>query len=134
MTILALDLGSRSLGWATESSSGVLRMAALPRGTEHADMRLARTLDRVARWLPDHIMEHNPGLLVVENPFHPALRELMGLVRLIAYRHEVLLTVVQPRTWMAWARKAGITWDKSDEEDARVINLWAQSNVKVEEQ
>lgn len=133
MTPLALDLGSHVIGWCVPPRSGVLRMAALPRGKEHRDMRLARTLDRVARWLPDVIIEHRPDYMVVENPFHPMLREIMGLVRLIAYRHELLLDIVAPVQWQAWVKREKIPYVKSDEEDARMIAAWSVAQRKIEE-
>ena len=127
MTVLALDLGTRT-GWAVSGGpSGVQSFATADRVTDTA--RHGRLFWRFGGWVGDMIVTYRPSVGVIEEMVGRSLKGNGGRVLLgmratalaVLRGHDVLTEEVNKGTWQEWVRRAGYDWVKGDQADAKAM-------------
>jgi len=131
LAVLALDPGTRT-GWAFAEDGGPIAARTVDLSAHAGDQ--AALLDAWDQWLERTLLALRPAVLVVEDPptrlpSGHAVQVLVGmrtLALLAARRMELLLELVPPPRWQAWARRRH-GWSrarKSDAGDARQLLAW----------
>jgi hypothetical protein len=128
---MALDLGSRGVGWAWENQSGQIRLDRfdrLPVPARHFAM-----CDLLSVRLTDWVCQCRPDVVVVEKPFFSratptagvVLYQLLGAAGVVLIRHQVRAELASIFDWQAWAKERGWTKTKGDDaNDAQWILKW----------
>jgi Holliday junction resolvasome RuvABC endonuclease subunit len=129
---MALDLGTRGVGWAWAGRSGQIRLDRF--ATRPIPDRWFAQADLLSSKLACWLEECRPGVLVIERPFFhratPAagaiLYQLLGVAGVVAYRKELPVELATIFDWQAWARGEG--WAKAEDDDANdaawILRWW----------
>lgn len=137
MDILAIDLGTKSLGWAAWCSVQnrliVGEEKRLAPGGRGQDVNRWRKMARDTReWMHNMLKVWRPDLIVIERPYIGQFNKETGVVlfvQMVAVAEasgEMMVDPVIPPTWQAWAKK-NIGWAKKkgdDANDAAAIWHW----------
>ena len=131
LAVLAIDPGTRT-GWAL-AEDGTVTASGVCDFSDHAGSQ-ATLLDAWDLWIEQVLRALKPAVLVLEDPptrlpSGHAVQVLVGmrtLALLAAHRLELLVELVPPARWQAWARRQR-GWSrarKGDEADARHLLAW----------
>ena len=112
MKILGIDPGSKRLGWCiaendTVTASGVYHVEESGKSKSHGD-----TLSRIDLLITTMVNHHEIGMIAYEMPHLRGsgsfiLVKIIGILDMIAYRHNSRIGQIHTRTLKKWATGSG---------------------------